>query len=224
MHDELWAGVELKLRHAEFHFDHMSRSLAPPDSTGHLAAMIAMGTIIDTNWQLAFFAYFDAFLSSTRSIAEVIRCCFGVDPLMTKWLALRPDEERERRSNFSKQFKSHYDQFRNLPLSNARNVSLHRIGYPPAKVEIDGQFGVKHVGSPIERIPISEAPQIKDPSLAWMAKPRTVQPDWSDFTIDGQPLFDVCQEYLQHARKLVEQARYIAISVHGNQTLSVPAA
>jgi hypothetical protein len=82
---ELWAGVDLKLQNAEFHLSQMQRSLEPPPRTGWTVALEASGAIIDTQWQRSFYAHFDAFLSAARSVAEVIRCCFGADRVMKAW-------------------------------------------------------------------------------------------------------------------------------------------
>jgi hypothetical protein len=87
MHEILWTGVELKLQHAEFHLHWMGRSLEPRGRTATDVALEASGAIIGTGWQRSFYAHLDAFLSATRSVAEVIKCCFGVDssPKMTTW-------------------------------------------------------------------------------------------------------------------------------------------
>ena len=72
MDEKLWAGVELKLLYAEFHFDMMGRSIQPPKQTSINVALQASG------WQRSFYAYLDAFLSTARSVPEIIQCCFGV--------------------------------------------------------------------------------------------------------------------------------------------------
>ena len=78
---ELWAGVDLKLQNAEFHLSQMQRHWSRRPEP----ALEASGAIIDTEWQRSFYAHFDAFLSAARSVAEVIRCCFGVDRVMKAW-------------------------------------------------------------------------------------------------------------------------------------------
>jgi hypothetical protein len=127
MNEELWAGVELKLLHAEFPFESMGRSLEPPELTATNVAIEVSGGIIDTRWQRSFYAHLDAFLSASRSIPEIIQCCFGEDraSVMSAWLGRLPDAERHRRGDFRNQFKDRYDRFLALPLSRARNVSLH---------------------------------------------------------------------------------------------------
>jgi hypothetical protein len=80
MHDELWAGIALKLEYARFHLDRMWRSLEPPERTQMNVALEASGAIIDTGWQRSFYPYFDAFLTAARSVPEIINACFGADP------------------------------------------------------------------------------------------------------------------------------------------------
>jgi len=174
MHEELWAGVEIKLRNAEFHFGKMDRSRQPPEQTWSNVALEASGAIIDTGWQRSFYAHLDAFLSATRSVAEIIKCCFGVDqhPTMTAWFNERPAEEQERRRDFRRQFQAHYDRFCGLPLGTARHISEHRTGYAPVTVAISGLFGVTHFGGPTKSVPLSETRKIDDPALAFLAKPK----------------------------------------------------
>jgi hypothetical protein len=69
---------------------------------------------------------------------------------------LTPDE-RSRRTLFSREFNANYERFRQLALSNARNISLHRAGYPTSvQVHIIGLFGVAYSGNPVERVPLTE--------------------------------------------------------------------
>ena len=59
--------------------------------------MQAGGAIIDTGWQRSIYPHLDAFLSTTRSIPEIIQCCFGVDDgnrEIRDWFdKLSPDEQ-----------------------------------------------------------------------------------------------------------------------------------
>lgn len=224
MHDELWAGVELKLENAMFHFEKMGQSLEPPKSTHINVVLQSGGAIIETLWQRSFYAYLDAFLSTTRSVAEVIKCCFSYDtaPQMKGWFNKLPSDEQNRRRKFSKQFKNDYGGFTKLPLSTARHISEHRKGYPDVTVAVNGTLGVIYKGSPTKRVPTSETPKIDDPNLAFLAKPRPVHPMWSDFQIDGKGLFEACDAYLRDAQNLINVARGIAQQVHGNKALTPP--
>jgi hypothetical protein len=224
MDEKLWAGVDLKLEYAEFHFDMMWQSIQTPERTLINVALQASNAITNSGWPRAF-VYLDAFLSAARSVPEIIQCCFGADlghRDMREWLETLSDDEQDRRHDFGKKFDPHHAGFRALPLSRARNISEHR-GVPPVTATIDGRFGVTYVGSPTEPIPLSETRQIDDPDLALLlAKPHPIQPKWEDFDIEGQPLFPVCRGYLDHARDLVKKGRSIALQVHGARGLSPP--
>jgi hypothetical protein len=76
---DLWAGVDLKLDNASFHFEGMGQALQRPERTAYTAALESSGVLIGDNWHRAFYAHLDAFLSTARSVPELIRCCFGVD-------------------------------------------------------------------------------------------------------------------------------------------------
>jgi hypothetical protein len=56
MYDNLWAGVDLKLRNAAFHLQRMWRSLEPPDRIRMNLALESSGTTIGTPWQESFYA------------------------------------------------------------------------------------------------------------------------------------------------------------------------
>ena len=77
----------------------------PPERTQWSAALESSGTIIGFDWQ-SIYAYLDAFLGITRSVPEVVNCCFGHDtsPKMATWFAKLPSEEQTRRLNFSRTY------------------------------------------------------------------------------------------------------------------------
>lgn len=226
MHEHLWAGVHLKLLHADFHLQRMEQSLEPPERTATNVALQAAGAILGTGWQRSFYAHLDAFLSAARSVPEIVQCCFGVDeghPDMRSWVAKLPANEKKRRQKFKQQFKPAYDSFRALRLGTLRHISEHRTGVAPAKVTVSGLFGVTYIGSPVDPIPISETRHINHPDLSWMDRPIPLrQPNWDDFELEGQPLFPACQEYLNGARTLVDTGRHISDVVHGTMSLSAP--
>ena len=224
MNDALWAGVELKSQYAEFHLDRMARSLQPPERTGHNFAMQAAGAVIDTGWQIAFYAHFDAFLAVVRSVPWIIEAGFGADTghfVMRTWLAGLMATERNQRQSFSGQFKSARDIFDKLPLGIARDRSVHRTGFAPTEVTIIGRFGVTFTGRPDKRVPTAETRQNSD-EHSCLDKPSEVQLMETDFTIDGRPLFAECRAYLDAARKLIADARIIAATVHGAASLTPP--
>ena len=227
MHEELWAGPELKLQYAQFHFVEMGQVLQPPERTAYHVAQMAAGAIIGSVWQNRFYAHFDAFLSTTRSIPEIIQCCFGEDQsrAMASWLKGLAADERRRRADFRRAFTRAYDQFRALPLSNTRHVIEHRTGVAPVEVAVVTFFGVTHVGGPTKRVPDSEIRTALDPELQWMMETRPIEvptPNWQDFKVDGQPLFATVQAYLNAAGTLVGVARVLATTAHGTSNLTAP--
>lgn len=222
MHDELWAGVELKLQNAQFHLDQMMRSIQPPERTGHSVAMMASGAIGVPDWQEAFYAHLDAFLSATRSVGNIIKCCFGVD----NHFALNPfkalhAEEQNRRREFQGQFDPLLKAFDGRLLSTSRHISEHRTGAPPVTVMTTGLFGVTYIGDPLTRIPTLETRNIDVPNLPPVHSAHLpVRPNWQDLKIDGQGLFPACRDHLKAAQDLLAEARRIAAEVHGTNGLT----
>ena len=225
-HDDLWAGVHLKLSFASFHFVRMSDVLQPPKLDAHMVAIQSSGAVIGGNWHEAFYAHLDAFLSTTRSTPELVRCCFGADSgskMIRDWFdALEPDE-RQRRHDFGVRFETHHKPFRELPLYRARQISEHRTGVPPVTVTVTGRFGLTYSGGPTKMILMSERQEMP-PELGWMQKFTPIQPMWTNFAIDGKPLFEACREHLQSTQALVNRARELAESVHGSSKLTSPPA
>jgi hypothetical protein len=226
---ELWAGIALKLENASFHLDGIEKALQPPETTAYTVVLESSGALIGGNWHRAFYAHLDAFLSSSRSVPELIRCCFGVDDRprqMRDWFdELHPDEQKRRRE-FGQKFKSEYETFRALPLGTARHISEHRTGVLPVTVTVTGRFGLTYIGGPTKPIPTSEVRELPLESNMppGIVKPIPVRPMWTDFDIDGKPLFETCRDYLDRARALVGQARALAEKVHGGSQLSSPPA
>jgi hypothetical protein len=133
MHEDLWAGVDLKMESADFFLEQMGKALGPPERTQINVALQSSGAIIETRWQRSFYAYLDAFLAMVRSAPEIVQACFGEDRVMKAWLKTLAPAEQSRRKVFSAQFITAYDKFKKLPLSNARNISLHRTGVALSK-------------------------------------------------------------------------------------------
>jgi hypothetical protein len=233
MHENLWAGVGLKVEHAGFFLRQMQAALDRPREQ-RAAVLEATGAIVDTQWQSAFYANLDGFLVMARSVPEVVKSCFGKDVVnkeMKNWFDALSPAEQKRRADFASAFENSYDTFRNLPLSKARNVSFHRTGYPTGvEVHILGMFGLSYTGNPVERVPIVESrprgpgDDPNDPAVIWASTlpPVPVRPTWTDFQIDGKPLFPECGTYLQQVHDLVAQARAIAKRVHGTDVLTPP--
>jgi hypothetical protein len=69
MHERLWAGVELKLDNAQFHFEQMMRSFQP-ERSATTVTLEATGAVVGNLWQRPFFAHLDAFLSAHAALAK----------------------------------------------------------------------------------------------------------------------------------------------------------
>lgn len=119
VHDDLWAGVHLKIQYAGFHLLEMQRSLHPPELTHNDIVQISSGAIVANNWQQRFFPHFDAFLMAARSVPEIINACFGPDrsPQMKDWFNDLDSDEKSRRLRFGEAFKLARESSRVLPLS-----------------------------------------------------------------------------------------------------------
>jgi hypothetical protein len=224
MHEELWAGVDLKIDNARFQLEGMGRSLQPPERTAVLVALEASGAMIDGNWHRAFYAHLDAFLSAARSVPEIIQCCFGVDRSnaeMRAWFDGLDPGERDRRQKFKDQFQVDYDAFRALPLGTARHISEHRRGFAPVTATVNGRFGVTYTGGPIRRLPTSETRPV-EPEYGWLVKAQPLRPNWADFSIEGQPLFPACQDFENRAQALLDRARALAQQVHDSNSITPP--
>lgn len=225
---DLWSGVDLKLEISRFHLEKMATSILPPTMTGNMAAQIASSAMIGVNWQRAFYAHLDGFLSATKSIGDVVNCCFGHDTSyrMRAFFDGLDIDEQDRRKEFSRQFRPHFDAFRALAMSDARHVTEHRTGYPDVEVTITGFSGVTHIGSPVNPVPSSETPGnnlgngTTTPFVPSVSIP--LYPRHSDFTIDGAPLFGAAEDYLSQAQQLVDTARKIVAAVHNNKKLTAP--
>src|SRR5687767_14886567 len=164
---QLWAGVGFKLENALFFLEAMDQVIAPRNRSENVALM-ADGAVADYLWQRRFYANFDAFLAMTRSIADIIQSCFGIDPVLQNNNAFKnlSASEQTRRGQFQRKFKRIYAKFKKLPLSDARNVSLHRIGAPPIDVIAVGFWGQTYNGTPLTTIPTTETlpfPATDDP-------------------------------------------------------------
>jgi hypothetical protein len=236
-HDDLWSAIEHKLAGTEFFFREMSQDIVPPHlNHPQLAAIVATGVIVGHPWQEKFYHHLDAFLAMGRSIPEIIRCCFGIDRdrRLRAWISGLNPSEATRRQTFQTQFDPLSRSFTALPLSGARNITLHRTGVPPVEVHVIGRWGA-YTGGPLAVIPQSELHHViagNDPALLWAATeaPQPVQPRSADFYLlipsgssaSRVELFPECRRFLDAARKLVTDAQQIARAIHGSQSLKPP--
>jgi hypothetical protein len=226
MYEHLWKGADLKLEYASMHLQQMSQSLQPPQRTAMTTALQSSGAYIEHDWQRYLYAHFDAFLPCTRSVADIINCCFGHDrnPRMKSWFDGLPVDEQRRRKLFTKQFHVERKSFDDNYLTKARDVSVHRAGYPPLTIAFTGFWGVRHVSNPTIRLSMNEVKPPDGSNMGWLNQSMPLRPNWQDFQIGGRNLFEACQEYVQDATDLVSKARNIANSVHGSSSLADPPA
>lgn len=226
MHNAFWAGVDLKIAQAERALSRMGSAIAPPERTGTTVAILSSNAMVGAQWQEAFYDALDAFLASARSVPDIIHACYGADKVVTHWWTGLGMDEQGRRETFTTQFRAAYKQFKGFPLTTARHITLHRLGYPPVEVVIGGPGGT-HIGTPVQPVPTAYSKFISagdDPALQFAATqpPRPLQPTWADFRTNGAHLLPACRAYLEEARNLVALARTIAQNVHGSQALTPP--
>jgi hypothetical protein len=146
-------------------------------------AQQSTGAIIDTRWQESFYAHVDTFLTKARSVPEIIESCFGADRVLmqTEWFRKRPVDEQTRRKKFSKRFRKARGKFSKHHLTNERNISEHRLGYPGVEGKVIGPFGEVHTASPVKSVPTAESRRFDNPAdepdlpMAWLHTPQPVQ-------------------------------------------------
>jgi hypothetical protein len=138
---DLWAGVERKISNARFFLGEMGQSLQHDHRAEARAIAAGLSVYMPMRWEESFYARLDAFLVMARSVPEVINCCFGENrsPQMRNWLSALSPDEKARRQTFSSNFRSDFDSFRALDLSNARDITVHRQGYPDVAITITGK-------------------------------------------------------------------------------------
>jgi hypothetical protein len=237
VHEHLWLGVDGRIREAERSYREMGISISPPDHTWENAALIAAGVDVNRPWQDTFYQHVSTFLAKVRSVPSIIEACFGTDRgsrAMRVWLDGLPPDERNRRETFSRQLwgEDVWRAFRDHDLTNERNVSEHRLGFPNVEATVVGPFGTEYVARPDRPIPTAELrplePDINDdPGKMWAATlpPRPIDPPrWDQWTICGKPLFRECEAYLHLARDVRGRAQVICDAVHGGEHVSAPPA
>jgi hypothetical protein len=220
MSAHLWVGAELKLEYASLYLRRMGESLVPRRS--------GLGPPnIDHDWQLNLYAHFDAFLPCTRSVAEIINCCFGKDDgsrEMRDWFKKLSVDEQNRREHFTKLFQVERAKFDSHFLTKARNVTVHRAGHPPVTVAFNGFWGVRYQSNPTTRLPSHEVRPSDGSDMGWLGEALPVLPNGNDFEIGGRNLFSSCSEYIADAKDLLSKARTVAGAVHGSNPLTDPPA
>jgi len=225
-------AVDTKMEHARFFWNRMCEIFDPPRPTQaevarHATNMASWQRM--PNWQWRLYANLDAFLPIARSVPDVAQTLLGVDQRMPadmrRWFDGLPHDEQTRRRSFQAQFQPIFDQFRDLPLSKARNATVHRTGQAGVTVRITTWFGVLYEGSATDHVPevvTRPVPEGVDPPPGAYSQPIALEPMWTDFYLDGRRLFDDLHTYVQEATNVTEAARRIALSVHGADNLTYP--
>src|SRR5437868_7583085 len=102
----------------------MGRALVPPQHrsgfSGYVAAQMSCpGTIVGHVWQPDFDCEFNAFLSTAKSVPDIILHRFGYDDagVSKAWLSGLDAGEQTRRRDFRQQFNKKMQPFRAHPLT-----------------------------------------------------------------------------------------------------------
>ena len=233
-----WEGVDFKLSGAAFYLREMHKDLTPASDRPGMQAYAYMtsspGTIVSSLWQNHFYHHFDAFIQAARSIPDIIQWQFGLDRCAPKaWKDTLSTQELERREKFQKEFEHDFKQFRDLPLSKVRVMTVHRTGTAPVHVEVTGQWGVIYRGGPTQSLPlvdqrpgpIGSFPEEYLPII--QSHPMQLEPNIDDFWVEGpggsrHPLFHECQTYLKAAESLIAKARTLDQLIHNGAPLTEP--
>ncbi len=235
----IFEPVEFKLQEATRHLDMMGKTIVPPMPNHHQIALMSSGAILHHEWQEPFNAELNAFLSTARSVPELIQYRFGYDrPNKNRnaWLLALDQKEQARRTQFQQQFEAKFKLFRQLPLTEERHISEHRDGVAHWEVRVGDLWGREYVGGPKQRIPDAiSAPTYPDddPAVAFVAAnsisppiPRRTDFWWAipqpGGTITRLPLFPECRKFLAEAEALVAHGRALFQNIHSGHQLTVP--
>jgi hypothetical protein len=233
--------VDLKEAEAGKHLQRMGEALIHPrhrpNMSAHYAALLSCpGTIIHHSWHDTFNSELNAFLSTARSIPDVIQNRFGYDkPHLNSWLLALDQQEQDRRKDFQKQFKAKFDPFRQLPLNGERNEAHHGSGVAHWEARVKGRWGT-YIGGPTKPIPSTESPPAvpgEDSALAILAANSIlpIEPMHTDFwwaipqpdgSVRSLPLFLECRSFLPAATGLVIHARQLFQNIHNGHPFTLP--
>jgi hypothetical protein len=231
--------VEFKFEKAKRRLDEMGKALVPPMLDRRHVAVMSSGAVLHHEWREPFDAELNGFLSTTRSVPELIQYRFGYDRPNKKrnaWLLPLDQKEQARRIQFHQQFEAKFEQFRQLPLTEERHITEHRNGIAHWEVRVRDLWGREYVGGPKQRIPdIVSAPTYPgdDPALACVAANSILPliPKHTDFWwaipqpgggLLRVPLFPECRKFLAEAEALVTHARALFQQIHGGYQLTLP--
>lgn len=238
-----FAIVARKLEEARQRLEKMGSVLVPPEHrsgfSGHIAAQMSCpGTIVGHIWQPEFDSEFNAFLSTAKSVPDIILHRFGHDTYGENqvWLSGLDQGEQSRRKNFDKQFRQKMGQFHSHPLTAERNATIHHSGVANWKVSVKGWYGT-YTGDALNLLPSCELRPMEPnapPEHAFAASqscPLPVVPNRNDFFLEitasngsqsRRPLFRECQTYLSMADGLLADARALFKAIHEGHTFTLP--
>jgi hypothetical protein len=236
MHEELWQGIEFKVREAGFFLDRMGKVLLPPQITDP-AWHPTHGASV-AQWQPDFYYYLDAFIGAARSVPDVVQKCFGWDERSKgDWPNPLEADEIDRRKKFQNEFTRLYLAFHRQPLSRVRVGTFHWRGMPSVETKAKVFCRQGYTGKPGQLIPSAASRQFPpgtDPAfLALFSQPLPVQPSWQDFTLEmprddgsteSSQLFPACRAYLLSAEQLVKESKDLCERLHGTCNLTPPPA
>lgn len=225
-----WDGVRFKLDMAHFCLGEMREDLIPATAERGYAYYQTSTLPPANRWAPKFYYHLDAFLAATRSVDLVITTTFGIDrTLQKKWIDTLPSLEQTKRKTFQNEYDFIAAHFRDHFLTHIRNVSIHRSGTPQVVVAVLGRWGEHYRGGPTQSLPTFDQPQQRTPDdpdhpLNWM-QPVTfaIEPGPDEFVVQealpggssrDHPLFPSCEDYLQSARRLVDEAKSLAERGH----------
>jgi hypothetical protein len=163
------------------------------------------------------------FIRQQTAVINAIRAQADISSReMRTWYQTLAQDEKDRRAEFTRQFDATRLAFAQLPLSQARNVSVHRTGLTPVTVAVTGFFGVTYTGDQTTPIPGTETREIDDPKYAFLSRPSPLRPKWSDFYFGNQQLHPECQSYIKRVQEITDGARVIVQNVQGQNNLTAP--
>lgn len=236
-------NIQFKALEARRHLDRMGHVIIHPRhragfSQHQAASLSCPGTIISHQWHEEFNAALNAFLSTARSIPDVIENQFGYDNHTKQkkaWLNALPQDEQTRRSAFSNEFLKKQAPFLKLPLNAERNEVHHGSGIAHWEVRVQGRWGLTYTGGPTNPLPNTETrpvPQGEDPALSCLMAASAIQPlepMHTDFfwvipqpngNVVSVPLFPECRGFLESAEALSAEAERLFKGIHDGHSFT----
>jgi hypothetical protein len=141
---------------------------------------------------------------------------------MRDWFKRLDPGEQDARQRFQDAFDPVRKTFLSHPLTKERNIVSHRTGVTRVVGKISGLFGATYTSDPLSPAPGSEPLRSSDGEWIPGQRQIPIEPYAAEFTVDGKPLFPLCQDYIAATETVVQQAQAIAQQVHGGNKLTSP--